>query len=236
MPLPTIQPTDWPDWGSLPVLSSTTINNVAVASFGDIIAEINCGYYPHVIVNLSADGDGSSWCVALEWMNASTSEGGSIIATMITSHRAFTNLFLPMTCFGPVLRIVDNGSDTYPHNAIFNVTLHANARHLTGYPGGGAVIAGTVTYPALASTVVNGLELAPGYHQVSVTTTATVWSIATRTYYDGVNYIDQIVADQSTVVPFNAQWIAPGLPWDLVVNNGDAADQDFSILVIRQHT
>lgn len=236
MTLPTIQPFDFPDWGSPGVFTTTTYNVVAVLGPPQVLAAVATGYYNHALVVFDGHGDGESYSVEIQYWTAGVSEGGSLLWTQTVIVAANHVVVVPMTSAGGFLQIQEFQATNYPHNALFTITLFAAWGTLTGWPGGIFAINDALPVTAMDDLVSIPLGCGPGTHALSVYTTATLWQVDLVVYQDPTNATTHTIADNATTAPWNIEFLAPASSWHLVFSNLDFTDCDVQLIVVRHPT
>lgn len=225
--------TDWPDFLNAPPFTFDGWREDIVTAPGQVLYETTLATFQHCLVLLESDGDGSSWTVELQFMDAGTSEGGSIVYAQQVTRVWPQWVVVPMTVWAPVLRIVDVESSAYPHNSFGRVSQFSARGFQTGYPGGTRTLFEQQLVAATDSFAFNPIGAAPGLHSVQVATAAADWSLSLRNHLSSTFSVDSLLADETTTQPYNIQFIAPASSWQLIFENNDGGARLTTVIAQR---
>jgi len=233
MTLPTVQPVDWPDWGVMPTTTTRFFNVPAIAAPSAVILEASVGYFSYAVLNVSADGDGESSQFAIEWYDAAQSEGPNLVGSVDVVRIWPVAVVIPMAVWTPYLVLRELDATTYPHNMIGTLTLASQVPYQTGYPGGTRVMATQQIVAGGATDLFTPSGCAPGEHCVQVITDATDWDLNMVNYVSPSVDVGSLLADETTVAPYDIRFIGPASSWQLSFTNHDAGSCNVTIFVNR---
>lgn len=233
MTLPTVQPMDWPDWGTAPAYQLNTYADPSETVTPLVVADLPCGYSNYVTIFLTGDGDGGNQEWSFGWYTASQSEGGSLLVSQTVIRPFQYNITIPMSAYAPNLLVTLNGSTTSPFAYTLYITQMNQLPQVVGYPGGTRVMDTDATVAASSSTVFIPNGCAPGEHELHLKTTGTSWAVTLRQWNSTTTQTSIIIGTGAAAGQTTIRFIPPVTGWDIEYNNLNAGDDDILLTINR---